>query len=60
MNGEHVFEIVERIFFDRHDRAVVAGVVDENIDAPKAVARFGEDPRAVVGAVRTAPVGRGL
>jgi hypothetical protein len=47
---DHVFEVGERVFLDGDDRAVVAGVVDEDVDAAEAVAGFGEDAGTVVGA----------
>lgn len=55
MDGEDIFEIVERVFFDGDDGTVVASVVDEDVDATEAVASFGEDAGAVVG---TGEVGR--
>src|SRR5262249_35102663 len=38
VHGDDLLEILQRIFFDRNDRAVVAGIVHKDIDAAKLLA----------------------
>lgn len=48
MYGNNPVELRKWIFFDRHDWAVVAGVVDENADAAELRANVVDNPSALV------------
>ena len=47
VHGDDVVELRERIVLDGNDRAVVAGIVDEDIDLAEFCAGFGDDARAI-------------
>ena len=32
MDGDHLVELLERILFDRHNRAIMTGIVHQHID----------------------------